>query len=126
MSAEMDALLERVNQQLETLEATLDGLAQVRARFTSEDRSVTAEVDADGALTGLWLAESVTSRSPGEVSRLILWACQQAAQEATTQRALIVERLNDALTPDRPISRATDTIRETLGPTRIVPDATTG
>ncbi|APB01362.1 hypothetical protein [Nocardia seriolae] len=97
MTAEMDALLERVNRQLETLEATLQGLSQVRARFTAEDRSVTAEVDADGALTGLWLAESMTTRSPVEVSRLILWACQQAALEATVQRSRIVARLNDSL-----------------------------
>ncbi|GAB2566496.1 YbaB/EbfC family nucleoid-associated protein [Nocardia heshunensis] len=104
MSAEMDALLDRVNQQLETLEATLHGLSQVRARFSADDRSVTAEVDADGALTGLWLSESVTSRSPAELSRLILWACQQAAQEATAQRARIVARLNESLTPGGNIS----------------------
>ncbi|MEC3954835.1 YbaB/EbfC family nucleoid-associated protein [Nocardia sp. CDC153] len=104
MSAEMDALLDRVNQQLETLEATLHGLAQVRARFTAEDHSVTAEVDADGALTGLWLAESVTARSPSEVSRLILWACQQAASEATAQRSRIIARLNESIRTPADIS----------------------
>ncbi|AYF79065.1 YbaB/EbfC family DNA-binding protein [Nocardia yunnanensis] len=104
MSAEMDALLGRVNDQLATLESTLHGLSQVRARFTAEDRSVTAEVDAEGALTGLWLAESATTRSPAEVSRLILWACQQAAMAATTQRARIVAGLNESLTPAPDIS----------------------
>ncbi|WP_405489546.1 YbaB/EbfC family nucleoid-associated protein [Nocardia sp. NBC_00511] len=114
MSAEMDALLGRVNQQLAALEATLHGLAGVRARFGSPDGSVTAEVDADGALTGLWLAESVTSQPPAEVSRLILWACQQAAALATAQRSRIIADLNGSLSPGN------------VGAARIVPDATTG
>ncbi|MTE11720.1 YbaB/EbfC family DNA-binding protein [Nocardia aurantiaca] len=106
MSAEMDALVRGVNEKLAALEATLHGLGQVRGRFTTEDRSVTAEVDGDGALTGLWLAEAVTSRAPAEVSRLILWASQQAAAAATAQRALIVARLNDSLSPSADISRS--------------------
>ncbi|MEU1429137.1 YbaB/EbfC family DNA-binding protein [Nocardia sp. NPDC005746] len=97
MSAEMDALVRGVNDKLEALEATLHDLGGVRGRCAAEDGSVTAEVDADGALTGLWLAESVATRPPAEVSRLILWAARRAAAEATAQRARIIAGLNDAL-----------------------------
>ncbi|GAB4583390.1 YbaB/EbfC family nucleoid-associated protein [Nocardia sp. IFM 10818] len=97
MSAEMDALVKGVGDKLEALESALAGLREVRGRFTSEDGSVTAEVDGDGALTGLWLAESVTSRPPAEVSQLILWACGEAAATATAQRSEIVARLNESM-----------------------------
>ncbi|MFE3027569.1 YbaB/EbfC family DNA-binding protein, partial [Nocardia tengchongensis] len=79
MSAEMDALIRGVTDKLEVLEATLRGLGAVRGRYAASDGSVTAEVDAEGALTALWLAESVTARAPAEVSRLVLWAAQRAA-----------------------------------------------
>ncbi|WP_245721967.1 YbaB/EbfC family nucleoid-associated protein [Nocardia crassostreae] len=93
----MDALVKGIGDQLEALETALHGLRHVRGRFTSEDRSVTAEVDGEGALTGLWLAESVTSQPPAEVSKLILWACREAAAAATAQRSEIVARLNESL-----------------------------
>lgn len=99
MSAEMEALVSGVGKQLEALESALAGLREVRGRFSSEDRSVTAEVDGDGALTGLWLAESVAARPPAEVAQLILWACQQAAAAATSQRAAVLAGVNSALAP---------------------------
>ncbi|WP_067562049.1 YbaB/EbfC family nucleoid-associated protein [Nocardia acidivorans] len=99
MSAEMDALVAGVTNQLEALEAALAGLRGVRGRFTSEDRSVSAEVDGDGALTGLWLAESTTTRSPADVSRLVLWACREAAARAAAQRAEVIAGLNESLAP---------------------------
>ncbi|MBO0854448.1 MAG: YbaB/EbfC family nucleoid-associated protein [Nocardia sp.] len=101
MSAEMDALVAAATDKLEALEAALYSLKNVRGRFTSEDRSVTAEIDSDGALVGLTLAESVTSHPPAEVSQLIIWACQQAARNAGEQRSEVVATLNSAFTaPD--------------------------
>ncbi|SUA77025.1 Uncharacterised protein [Nocardia otitidiscaviarum] len=95
----MDALVTGVTNQLEALEAALYDLKRVRGRFAAEDGSVTAEVDGDGALTGLWLAESMTSRPPSEVAESILWACGRAAAEAGAQRSRIVARLNESFTP---------------------------
>ncbi|QLY32017.1 YbaB/EbfC family nucleoid-associated protein [Nocardia huaxiensis] len=97
MSAEMDALVGRVANSLEALEAALYGFKQVRGTFTSPDRSITVEVDGDGAVTSLRLAESVTAQQPSEVSQLILWACQQAAADATAQRAQVMAELNKSL-----------------------------
>ncbi|GAB2718292.1 YbaB/EbfC family nucleoid-associated protein [Nocardia thraciensis] len=99
MSAEMDALVAQATDKLEALEAALYGLQQVRGRYTAEDGSVTVEVDSSGALVGLELAETVASRPPAEVSQLIIWACQQAAQDAGAQRSEVVGKLNSAFVP---------------------------
>lgn len=95
----MDALVTGVTNQLEALEAALYELKRIRGRFSAEDGSVTAEVDGEGALVGLWLAESVTSRPPAEVARSVLWACGRAAEEAGAQRSRIVARLNESFVP---------------------------
>ncbi|OQS14588.1 hypothetical protein B0T36_13855 [Nocardia donostiensis] len=96
MSAEMDALVAGATQKLEALEAALYGLKQVRGRFTTEDGMVSVEVNSDGALVGLSLAESATSLPPAEVSQLIIWACRQAAEDAGGQRSKVVATLNES------------------------------
>ncbi|KAA8886319.1 YbaB/EbfC family DNA-binding protein [Nocardia colli] len=99
MSAEMDALVANATQKLEALEAALYGLKQVRGRHTTEDGSVTVEVDSDGALVALSLAETVTSLAPAEVGQLIVWACRQAAEDAGNQRSKVVATLNESFVP---------------------------
>jgi DNA-binding protein YbaB len=99
MSAEMDALVAQATEKLEALEAALFGLKQVRGRFTSDDGLVSVEVDSDGAMVGLALAESVTGYTPSDVGQLIIWACQQAAQDAGRQRSEVVATLNSAFVP---------------------------
>ena len=97
----MDALVAAATNKLEALEAALYNLKNVRGRFTAEAGSVSVEVDSDGALVGLTLSENVTSHAPAEVSQLIIWACQQAAQHAGEQRSEVVGTLNSAFTaPD--------------------------
>lgn len=98
----MDALVNAATDKLEALEAALYELKNVRGRFTAEDGSVGVEVDSDGALVGLTLSEQVTSHPPAEVGQLIIWACQQAAQNAGEQRSEVVTTLNSAFTGDEP------------------------
>ncbi|MBF6438785.1 YbaB/EbfC family nucleoid-associated protein [Nocardia cyriacigeorgica] len=100
MSAEMDALVAGATQKLEALEAALYGLKQVRGRFTTEDGMVSAEVNSDGALVALSLAETVTSLPPAEVAQLIIWACRQAAEDAGGQRSNVVAALNESFAPE--------------------------
>lgn len=104
MSAEMDALVAGATQKLEALEAALYGLKQVRGRFTTEDGMVSAEVNSDGALVALSLAETVTSLPPAEVAQLIIWACRQAAEDAAwaaVERRCRTERVVRARDADR-------------------------
>jgi DNA-binding protein YbaB len=102
VSAEMDALVAAATEKLEALEAALYGLGQVRGRHTTEDGLVSVEVDSDGALVSLRLAESITSRSPAEVGQAIVWACSQAAQDAGEQRSGVVATLNSSFAPPEP------------------------
>lgn len=98
MSAEMDALVNQANQRLAALRSAQDGLAEVRGRHTHEDGLVTAEVDCNGALVALKLAESLTARPPSEAAQLILQACRHAAVDAGRQRSAVVNRLNEEFT----------------------------
>lgn len=100
MSAEMDALVAGATQKLEALEAALYGLKQIRGRFTTEDGLVTAEIDSEGALVGLQLAEGVTSLPPAETAQLILAACRQAAEEAGGRRSEVIAALNESFAPE--------------------------
>lgn len=102
MSAEMDALVAAATEKLEALEAALYGLGQVRGRHTTEDGLVSVEVNSDGAMVGLRLAESITSHSPAEVSKTIVWACTQAAQDAGEQRSAVVSTLNSSFVTPEP------------------------
>lgn len=104
MSAEMDALVAGATQKLEALEAALYGLKQIRGRFTTEDGLVSAEIDSDGALVGLQLAEGVTSLPPAEAAQLILSACRQAAEDAGGRRSEVVAALNESFAPAAPVA----------------------
>lgn len=96
MSAEMDALVNQATEKLEHLEEALDSMQKVRARYSTKDGSVTAEVDGNGALVSLWLDESITEKPAKDVGELITAASQQAAQLAAEKRAEVLDRLNAA------------------------------
>lgn len=96
MSAEMDALVNQATEKLEHLEEALDSLQKIRARYSTDDGSVTADVDGNGALVGLWLDESITEKAAKDVGELITAASQQAAQLAAQKRAEVLDRLNAA------------------------------
>lgn len=96
MSAEMDALVNQATEKLEHLEEALDSLQKVRARYSTDDGTVTAEVDGNGALVGLWLDESITEKAAKDVGELITAVSQQAAQLAAQKRAEVLDRLNAA------------------------------
>ncbi|MFF3569420.1 YbaB/EbfC family nucleoid-associated protein [Nocardia jiangxiensis] len=98
MSAEMDALVAAATEKLEALEAALHGLGQVRGKHTTDDGLISVEVNSDGALVGLRLAESITTRPPADVGQAIIAACTQAAQDAGEQRSAVVATLNSSFT----------------------------
>lgn len=97
MSA-MDALVADATAKLEHLETALEALQQLRERYTTRDGAITAEVDGHGALTGLWLDESVATLAAKEVGPAITQACQEAAARAGVRRAAVLTELNRAFT----------------------------
>lgn len=92
----MDRLVDRATATLESLESSIESIDRIRARFTTKDGVVTAEVDGHGALTGLWLDDSISEMSPKDVGMLITWASQQAAQKAGEERSKILESVNSS------------------------------
>lgn len=94
----MDVLVARATRRLEDLETALDGLQQVRGRAVSVDGLVSAEVDGNGALVDLRLAEAITTLPAADVGPLITRTCAEAAHAAAEQRARVVETLNGAFT----------------------------
>lgn len=101
-TAEMDDLVDRATAKLECLEEALAGLSSIRARYTSDDGCVTAEVDGNGTLTGLWLEESITAKPANEVGPSITSAAHEAARIAGERRAQVIDRLNNAFGVDGP------------------------
>ena len=96
MSAEMDALVAGVTAKLESLESALDAFGKISARYTTDDGVITAEVDGNGALTGLWLEEAITQWQAKQAGEQITTACRRAAVIAAHERALVIARLNEA------------------------------
>ena len=92
----MDAIVADATAKLEHLEAALYALQHVRERVTSGP--VTAEVDGNGALTGLWLEEAITGVPARDVGPLIVATCHRAAQAAGARRAEVLTNLNQAFT----------------------------
>jgi DNA-binding protein YbaB len=94
----MDALVKSATDKLEALEQAMYELASIRAIHTTPDGLVEATADGDGALVGLWLAESITQRTAKEVGDLVVEASQAAVAEAGRQRSAVMAKLNQCFT----------------------------
>ena len=98
MSAEMDSLVKGASDKLEALEQALYALDKIRIVFEDDNGLVEAVADGHGAITGLWLAESVTQRTPKEIGDLVVWASKQAVDRAGKKRAEVLAKLNGEFT----------------------------
>lgn len=94
----MDALVKSATDKLEALEQAMYELGAIRAVYTSPDGLVEATADGNGALVGLWLAESITQRTPKEVGEMVVEASQAAVTEAGRQRSQVMAKLNECFT----------------------------
>lgn len=91
MSWAMDDLEARANAQLDRMYDVSERLGAITVRETSTDDLVTAEVDAVGALTGLWLADGANELGPTRLGEQIVATAALAAQRVFGQRATITE-----------------------------------
>ncbi|MFE3194607.1 hypothetical protein ACFXHA_36765 [Nocardia sp. NPDC059240] len=98
MSADMQALIAQVADQLEALTLASDGLARLTGRATSPDGTITAQVAGDGTLTGLWLSEAITARPPWQAAADITDTIGAATADVAGQRAALLAHLSDTLT----------------------------
>lgn len=89
----MDAVLARATAALAAMEETHHRLATARARVTHPCGLVSVEVDAEGAMTGLWMAESLTGVDAGELGRVIVETAVRAAELVARQRDALLASL---------------------------------
>jgi DNA-binding protein YbaB len=87
MSGLADALIARMIEQRDLLQAADEHCQSLSARVTSRDGSVTVEVDGLGAMTGLWLRPQALKLGPEPLAKLIVDSAHAAA-------AVCVERQN--------------------------------
>ncbi|MCH5642225.1 MULTISPECIES: YbaB/EbfC family nucleoid-associated protein [unclassified Gordonia (in: high G+C Gram-positive bacteria)] len=96
MSWAMDELEARAQAQLNGLHEFSEKLGSIAVRATSPDDLVTAEVDANGALTGLWLASGANELGATRLGEQIVATAAMAAQRAFAQRAAATDEFNEA------------------------------
>lgn len=89
----MDAIVGRAYAQVELLEGALSGLQDIKARVSSKNDEVTAEVDGNGTLVGLWMNDSITTLDARTVSTLVTQTAQAAAAKASEQRMQVLTQL---------------------------------
>ncbi|MGV9868758.1 YbaB/EbfC family nucleoid-associated protein [Rhodococcus koreensis] len=77
------------------LEEALAGLQSITARASSESDQVTAEVDGNGTLTGLWMDDSISSLDAHTLATMITSTTREAARLATEQRTRVMTALQD-------------------------------
>ncbi|ELB87824.1 YbaB/EbfC family nucleoid-associated protein [Rhodococcus opacus] len=92
---DMDAIVWRATEQVNLLEEALAGLQAIKARASSESDQVTAEVDGNGTLTGLWMDDSISTLDARTLATMITSTTQEAARLATEQRARVMTTLQD-------------------------------
>ncbi|NLU81838.1 YbaB/EbfC family nucleoid-associated protein [Rhodococcus sp. HNM0569] len=91
----VDDIVNRAHDQIALLEDTLAGLDGIRVRVDSEGGEVTAEVDGNGALTGLWMDDAITRLDARAVEALVVSTAAEAARQATERRTKIMAALEN-------------------------------
>lgn len=88
------SLLARVRKQRDLMQALAEHTAAVSVRVTSRDQSVSAEVDAHGALSGLWLGPSAARLGAEVLAKLIVDTAQEAARHALERQAFLFKEFS--------------------------------
>lgn len=88
------SLIERVKKQRDLMQSLAEHTGSVSVRVTSRDQSVAAEVDAQGALTGLWLGPSASRLGADVLAKLIVDTSQEAARHAMERHAFLFKEFH--------------------------------
>ncbi|EOM75442.1 YbaB/EbfC family DNA-binding protein [Rhodococcus rhodnii] len=92
---DIDAIVERVQNQVAVLDQALGDLQGVRGRASSPDGLVTAEVDGNGALVGLWIDDAVARHDAAHVAMLVTQTASRAAADASAHREQLMATFAD-------------------------------
>jgi DNA-binding protein YbaB len=89
-----DALIARMIEQRDLLQAADEHCQSVSARVTSRDESVTVEVDGLGAMTGLWLQPQALKLGHEVLAKLIVDSAQAAAKVCLDRQNFLIAEFN--------------------------------
>jgi hypothetical protein len=89
-----DALIARVVQQRDLLQALNEHCQSITARVTTRDESVTVEVDGLGAMTGLWLRPRALKLGREALAALIVNTAQAAARVTVDRQNFLITEFN--------------------------------
>ncbi|MFC9787633.1 YbaB/EbfC family nucleoid-associated protein [Rhodococcus sp. NPDC127528] len=96
--SEIDGVVARASHGVENLEQALHGLTTLRARATHESGLVRVEVDEQGGLRDLWIAEGLARVDARDLGHAVVEAAAAAAEIVAGRRDQILASLRDALT----------------------------
>jgi DNA-binding protein YbaB len=94
MSGLADALITRIIEQGNLLQALEEHCRSISARVTSRDESVSVEVDGLGAMTGLWLRPQALRLEPDALAKLIVDTAAAAAQVCVDRQNFLITEFN--------------------------------
>ncbi|MBF6349381.1 MULTISPECIES: YbaB/EbfC family nucleoid-associated protein [Nocardia] len=94
----MDELIARVQQQVYRLTDLQEAMAAIVVGETSPDGSVTVEVDANAALTGLDFTDGINKLSPAEFEKVLVATARAAAARAIAEKAALIDTFNSEST----------------------------
>lgn len=94
MTSLAQSVLARAAKQRDLLQALSEHSNSISVRVTSRDKSVSAEVDATGALTGLWLEPQASRLGADKLAALIIETAQAAARLVLARQSFLIEEFN--------------------------------
>jgi DNA-binding protein YbaB len=94
MTSLAQSVIARAKKQRDLMLAMTEQSKTITARVTSRDRSVSAEVNGLGALTGLWLGPPAGRLDPDTLANLIVETAQAAAKVALERYSFLLKEFN--------------------------------
>ena len=97
MTSLAQSLLARAIKQRDLLQSLSEHTNAISVRVASRDKAVSAEVDATGALTGLWLEPQASKLGADKLAALIVETAQAAASLALARQNFLIEEFNSRM-----------------------------
>lgn len=97
MTSLAESLLEVLRKQRDLMTALGEHCNAISVRVTSRDKSVSAEVDATGALTGLWLGPQAAKLGADALAKLIVDTAEAAAQTALDRQNYLFSEFHNRM-----------------------------
>lgn len=94
MTSLAESLLEVAKRQRDLMQALGEHCNAISVRVASRDQSVSAEVDATGAMTGLWLNPQAARLGADALAKLIVETAQAAARLALERQNYLFNEFN--------------------------------